>query len=265
MVSSMALDFAADKQPQQKKEVSMTEERSTQLMQRCGLALVVCRGLAQEVEIVNDSFTRLFGYTIEDIPDVAHWWPLAYPDEAYREYVKAEWQTRVARAIANQSEIEPMEARARCKDGSERWIEFHFSGMGDTNVVSFIDLTERKMAEGALRKSEEKFLKAFRGSPVAITLSRVRDQRFIEVNDNFERLTGYGREEVIERTVSEIGLWINPSKGEELRKRLLSERHLHEVELDFRTKTGSILTCSVSAELIEVGQEPCILSIAFDI
>jgi PAS domain S-box-containing protein len=65
--------------------------------------------------------------------------------------------------------------------------------------------------------------------------------------------------------VSEIGLWVDPSQRDELRKRLLSEQSLHDVELDFRTKSGSILTCLVAAELIDVGQETCILSVASDI
>lgn len=153
------------------RKVGSTEERCRQLLQSSGVALVVCRGIGQEVEIVNDRFTGLFGYTMEDIPDVAHWWPLAYPDETYREAVKAEWQRRVAEAITDQSEIEPMEAKVRCKDGSERYVEFHFSCMGDTNLVSFIDLTERKRAEIARQESEERFQLMADTAPVLIWMS----------------------------------------------------------------------------------------------
>src|SRR5215471_11105570 len=129
------------------RRASLTNHDSTQLVQRCATALVVSRGPGQKVEAVNDTFTRLFGYTIEDMPDVAHWWPLAYPDKVYQDTVRADWQERVKKAIANQSDIEPMEAKVRCKDGSERYIEFHFSSIGDTNLVSFVDLTERKRGE----------------------------------------------------------------------------------------------------------------------
>ena len=151
--------------------VSRTEERCKELLQRSGVALLVSRGVEQEVELVNHVFTQLFGYTMEDVPDVAHWWPLAYPEEAYREAVKAEWQARVAKAIANQGEIEPMEAKVRCKDGSERYIEFHFSSMGDTHLVSFVDVTERKHAEIALRESEERFRLVADTAPVLIWMS----------------------------------------------------------------------------------------------
>ena len=153
------------------RKVGSTEEHCKKLLQSSGVALVVTHGLEQDVEIVNDRFTALFGYTIEDIPDVSHWWPLAYPDETNREAVKAEWQRRVAEAIANQSEIEPMEAKVRCKDGSERYIEFHSSSIGDTNLVSFVDLTERTRAEIALRESEERFRLMADTAPVLMWMS----------------------------------------------------------------------------------------------
>jgi PAS domain S-box-containing protein len=153
------------------RKIGMTDVGGMQLLQRCATALVVSRGVGQEVEIVNDAFTRLFGYTKEDMPDVAHWWPLAYPDEDYRDVVKAEWQTRVGKAIAGQCAIQPMEARVHCKDGSERYIEFHFSSIGDANLVSFIDLTERKRAEIALRESEQRFRLMADTAPVLIWMA----------------------------------------------------------------------------------------------
>jgi len=120
--------------------------------------MLVSRGLEQKVESINDKFTALFGYTIADVPDVDHWWPLAYPDEGYRESIRNEWQARVENAIRNGSDIEPMEAIVRCKDGSTRHIEAHLACIGDINLVTLIDLTKRKETEAALRKSEERLL-----------------------------------------------------------------------------------------------------------
>ncbi|HLN99834.1 MAG TPA: PAS domain S-box protein, partial [Pyrinomonadaceae bacterium] len=137
-------------------ELKASEERSRRIVQSSSVAMIVSRGLEQKVELMNDKFTALFGYTIDDVPDVAHWWPLAYPDEAYRQAVRTEWQARVEKAISNATDIEPMEVTVRCKDGSTRHIEAHHSCMGDTNLVTLIDLTERKRAEEALGGSEER-------------------------------------------------------------------------------------------------------------
>ncbi len=137
-------------------ELKASEERSRRLVQSSSVAMIVSRGLEQKVELMNDKFTALFGYTVDDVPDVAHWWPLVYPDEGYRQAVRSEWQARVEKAIRDVTDIEPMETTVRCKDGSTRHIEAHLSCMGDTNLVTLIDLTERKRQEAMLREREER-------------------------------------------------------------------------------------------------------------
>ena len=116
------------------------------------VATVVTNGSEHRNEIVNDKFTALFGYSQEDVPGVAEWWPLAYPDEAYREKIRTEWEARVAEAVRKRSEITPLEAWVRCKDGSFRYIEFHFASLGETNLAGFVDITDRKLAQDELAK-----------------------------------------------------------------------------------------------------------------
>jgi PAS domain-containing protein len=62
-----------------RKALRESEERSRQIVQRSPVAMVVSRGLEEKVELVNDKFTALFGYTKNDMPSVAEWWSLAYP------------------------------------------------------------------------------------------------------------------------------------------------------------------------------------------
>src|SRR5215469_4066361 len=144
---------------------------SSELVRHSPVAMIVTRGPEYKLELVNDKFTSLFGYTIDDVPDEAHWWPLAYPDEAYRELVKTEWHRRVGEALMLQANIEPMEARVCCKDGSTRYIEFHFTSFGDTSLISFVDLTERQLAQTQVRESEERFRLVANTAPVMIWMS----------------------------------------------------------------------------------------------
>ena len=77
--------------------------------------------------------------------------------------------------------------------GEKRIVRHIFSIEGPTGVeriaVILQDVTEPERAERALKESEEKFSKAFRQGPMAITITSIRDGRYIEVNETFERAT----------------------------------------------------------------------------
>lgn len=100
---------------------------------------------------------------------------------------------------------------------------------------------------------------------MVLTLTSTKDHRYIDVNETFERITGWRRDEVIGRTPFDIGFWLHSSERVELTKRLLSEGHLREVETRFRMKDGTIRIGSAAAELIELNGEPCMLAVGADI
>jgi PAS domain S-box-containing protein len=127
------------------------------------------------------------------------------------------------------------------------------------------DITERKQAEQQLRSSEERFSKAFRQGPMAVTITTVENHRYIDVSETFEQLTGYRREELIGRSALEVGAWVEPKERVKLIKKLLAEGHLRDWEFQFRTKDGQLRVARGSAELIEIGGERCVLSAAIDV
>ncbi|MGA7300436.1 MAG: sigma 54-interacting transcriptional regulator [Candidatus Sulfotelmatobacter sp.] len=153
--------------------------------------------------------------------------------------------------------------------GERELFATYFPIEGPTGVeriaVILQDVTEPERAERALKESEEKFSKAFRQGPMAITITSIRDGRYIEVNETFERATGWHREEVLGRTPLDIELWVNPGERLELGARLLREGRIRNVETAFRMKNGSIRAVSITAERIEVNGEPCVIGAAVDI
>jgi two-component system, cell cycle sensor histidine kinase and response regulator CckA len=133
-------------------------------------------------------------------------------------------------------------------------------------VVRFSDITDRKFMENALRKSEEKFSKAFRSSPAAMCIVDVDgDSRFLEINETFERVTGYQRDEIIGRTSNELGLYADLQDLPAHRKLLLGEGGYRNLEVRYRRKNGEVCVGLISAEQIEIGGSLCAIATAVDI
>ncbi|HXU13537.1 MAG TPA: PAS domain S-box protein [Terriglobales bacterium] len=156
-------------------------------------------------------------------------------------------------------------------DGSVHWIGGRWQVfMDEANqplrmVGVNIDIAERKAAEEELKKSEEKFSKAFRSSPMLLALTSARDYRYLDVNETFERATGWRRDEIIGRTIFDVGIWAEPNERIRFAERLLTEGSVRDLEIRFRRKDGSERVGLGSAELIDLGNEPFILSVIADI
>ena len=127
------------------------------------------------------------------------------------------------------------------------------------------EISDRKFAEEALRQSEEKFARAFRSSPCAITLTKLSDGRHIEVNDSFCQFTGYTREEIIGRTALELNLWVDWQARDTMIQVLQEQGTLHNYEFDFRTKFNTVRTALLSVEVINFYGQSCLISVSQDI
>jgi PAS domain S-box-containing protein len=128
-------------------ELRQSEEKFRALADTSPLAIYMSKGVEQKAVYINSTFHTLFGYTTDDVPTVAQWWPLAYPDSDYRKLVAEIWQTKVKKAIETESAIEPMEAVVTCKDGTKKDISWGFITIGKQNWAFGLNLTERKQAE----------------------------------------------------------------------------------------------------------------------
>jgi PAS domain S-box-containing protein len=138
--------------------------------------------------------------------------------------------------------------------------------------ASINDISERKQAEAELRasaarlrESEARFSAAFHASPVLITIARISDGRFVEVNEAVLNWGGYRREEIIGKTSSDLGIWVNLEEREGFWRELQRARSIRHQERNLRDKRGVISTMLLSADIIELNHEPHVLTFALDI
>jgi PAS domain S-box-containing protein len=139
------------------------------------------------------------------------------------------------------------------------------SESGKQCLVNMVDITERKRAEDALHVSEEKYSKAFLSSPFSLTLTRVKDGKFIEVNDTFTSIFGFLREEAIASSVIELNLWVDKEKRKWVISTLLDGRDVEEKEFLFRKKNGEIFPGLFSSKIINLNNELHLISSINDI
>jgi PAS domain S-box-containing protein len=135
----------------------------------------------------------------------------------------------------------------------------------EVNQQMLVETEERQRAEEAVRISEQKFSKAFRSSPVALAVNRLRDATFLEVNQALEKFTGYERDELIGKSTVELGLWVKLEHREVLLEEMLKSGSLRDREVQFRGKQGNLIVSYYSGELIEIEGEQCVLSVLVDI
>ncbi|MFH0967513.1 MAG: PAS domain S-box protein, partial [Methanobacteriota archaeon] len=140
-----------NKLSRQEQVLRENEEKFRAMVETIPVAASLSVGVEQKCEYINPKFVSLFGYSLEDIPTVEQWWPLAFPDEQYRDQISKEWTQRVQRAIDSQSPIEPMEVVVTCKDGSKKHISWDFITLGEKNYACGLDLTERRRTEEILK------------------------------------------------------------------------------------------------------------------
>lgn len=156
-------------------------------------------------------------------------------------------------------------------DGSRGWQQWvnHVITNGGGRVVELQgigrDVTARKLAEKELKTSEERFAKAFKANPQPMSLTTVTEGRYIDVNESFLLMSGYGRAEVIGHTSTELRIWETPADRIRFVRQLTSQKVIRNSETRFRTRSGLFRALLSSAELIEIGGEECILLASSDI
>ncbi|MRS05942.1 PAS domain S-box protein, partial [bacterium] len=167
----------------------------------------------------------------------------------------------------DEDSLKPLK-RIQRADGQDRWtrltsLPVEWENKPATMLV-IKDVTGQIQTREAVRETEKKFTDAFLAIPDAVIITTLQDGRFVAMNKSFEKITGYSPEDLSKQNVLEIGLWIQPEDREWLVEQLRLYGQVVGMEMKARIKNGEIHFGFLSARLIEIQGEPCIVTIVRD-
>jgi PAS domain S-box-containing protein len=210
---------------------------------------------------VNESYLRLTGYSREEV--------IGRRSTDLNVWVNPEERAAVVETLKREGRARNIEIRFRKRSGEEMVMLFsaELITLNDERclLTATTDITERKRAEEALRASEERFAIAFSATPDPVTISTLSEERYLDVNEAFLRITGYAREEIVGRAASETGFWVNWQDRDLVTQALRKNRRVRNLEIKYRAKSGKTRTALLSAQIIDLDGRECALAVYNDI
>jgi PAS domain S-box-containing protein len=223
--------------------------------------------LKSDLAYLSPRYCELAGYSPDDTTfNSAFLRMIIHPDDHNHVF------TIIAEHLQGRLDSSVIEYRMISKDGTVRWIEgkgkiaaYDEQGAPVRLVGTISDITVRKNIERKLLLSEEKFATAFHSSPDSVNINRLNDGLYIETNAGFTAMTGYTAGDVLGRSSLELDIWADAGDRARLVNELNINGCVNNLEARFRCKDGSVKDGLMSARIIMIENEPCILSITRDI
>ena len=166
-------------------------------------------------------------------------------------------------------ELAPAELHILGADGQTRLVMA--SGVrvqladGPATLSIYFDITERKRAEAALRRSEEMLSKLFDASPDAMSVSEVDTGRILLANEHYFAMLGLTREETVGRSSLELGIWDDLGQRRLLTEALARGQAVRNLPVSLRSRDGRKLAAMVSSARLDLDGQRLMVSIVRDV
>lgn len=125
-----------------------------------------------------------------------------------------------------------------------------------------LDQTQRALENAERNRdfSETKFSKVFLASPIPFSITTMDDGRFVDVNDAFEHSYGYSRDELIGRTILDVGIWDDPDDRPRMLSVVREHGSIRNHATRLRKRSGEVVDAVFSAQVLELEGQQYILA-----
>ncbi len=155
------------------------------------------------------------------------------------------------------------------KSGQPKNVFFSISKLITDHGLAYVgiyrDITSQKKADQQIKESEEKFSKVFHYSSAGISITRMADRKFIDVNDRLLQIMGFAKEEIIGHTSEELGIITDHEVLERMRRELIENGSFRDIEQPLLKSSGEKIHVLTSTDIVLINNEPHAISILHDI
>jgi PAS domain S-box-containing protein len=229
-------------------------ERFARIFRTSPSPMVAQSARTRSILDVNPAFERTYGYTRDQVLGRQDDFLWADPSqrEVYLKRLVSERRMDQFSCLARRADGSVFEATVSSEMGTDHEDRLVITTVSDVSTqASFME---------RLKRSEERFAKAFNFSPLNLTITRLSDGGFVEMNRPRSRLQGMKREDMLGKTSVETGVWASAKERERFVAQLLREGRIESYDTRMRHKDGSLVDTRLWAELIDLDEEPCILA-----
>lgn len=246
----------------------VSEERYRKIFQTSVDPVVITRLADGAIIDANRAFVELFGIEPGEM--------IGRTTGELNIWVDPEDRQKMLASLRQTGECRNLEALARKKSGETAWTQISASPIEVGSVPCILivarDVSESRAAQqrlaaaaDALKSSEERYRKVFQTSIDAMSITRLSDGVYLDVNPAAIRLFGFSREEFLGQNAVALGMFADPRDRQFTLDCLRTQGECPNVECRLVKKNGESIWALFSSSVIEIQGVPCVLSVGRDI
>ena len=238
-----------------------SEEKFRQIFEKSADIVVVSNLDTGTILEVNDQFVQRSGVTREQVIGRSDVDFRFFPDRAVRDAF-------IAR-LRDEGFVQNQEVQVQGV-GFENPVPALISAVlvtlgGQTcGIIVVRIIADVKKAERRLRESEATLRKILESSPDAVCIHDKRG-RYVYVNEEFVRLTGFAREECIGKAFWELGIWPDRESSDQFAALMFKNGEVRNMQTSFRIKSGLMIPSLISGVMVDLDGQQCCMTISRDI